>query len=203
MTNYRALVPGGFYSSNPHGADPVSIRDNNAGAVNGAGWERIYPGYVTEIETTAGNHTTVFETPEHGVAVWWELMRRYANGGARTIEQIIIKYGGEDQIEKYRVYLNVIVGWCGLPKSTVINLDDDVQLLRFAKAMFRYEAGKPTPLSDEQILFGFAFARYYAKTGKQLEYVAHIAAQTPPAAPAAPPAPRGFFAALLALFRRS
>jgi hypothetical protein len=27
------------------------------------------------VETTPGNKTTIFEAPEYGVAVWWELLR--------------------------------------------------------------------------------------------------------------------------------
>jgi hypothetical protein len=34
-----------------------------------------------------------------------------------------------------------------------------VNLTKFAKAMFRYEAGRETPLSDQQISVGFRMAR--------------------------------------------
>jgi hypothetical protein len=36
---------------------------------------------------------------------------------------------------------------------------DDVNLTKFAKAMFRYEAGRETPLSDQQISVGLARER--------------------------------------------
>ena len=92
---YRSLVPGGFYSSAPLDRTvPVSIRCNNPGAINGAAWEKKYPGYVDTVETTPGNRTTIFEAPEYGVAVWWELLRRYAVTGATTVGDIIHKYGG-------------------------------------------------------------------------------------------------------------
>lgn len=91
---YKSLVEGGFFSSDPFDRRvPVSIRCNNPGAVNGAAWEKTYPGYVDTVETTPGNKTTIFEAPEYGVAVWWELMRRYAKVGADTVGEIITKYG--------------------------------------------------------------------------------------------------------------
>jgi uncharacterized protein (TIGR02594 family) len=157
MANYRSLVPGGFYSSSPYDKSvPVSIRTNNPGAVNGASWERSEPGYVTTDETTPGNKTTIFETPEHGVAVWWKLLQKYRAAGAVTVEQIIHRYGGG---QDYAAYVDFVEEFSGLSRATKIMLNDDGVLLRFAKAMFRYEAGRPTPLLDAQILHGFALAR--------------------------------------------
>jgi uncharacterized protein (TIGR02594 family) len=158
--NYRSLVPGGFFSSPSDKSLPVSIRMNNPGAVNGAGWERTYPGYVETIETTPGNRTTIFETPENGVAVWWELMRKYHDAGATTVGAIINKYGGG---QDYSAYVKMVSQWSGYSASKTISLDDDAGLLPFAKAMFHYEAGRPTPLKDDQILYGFALARSIAK----------------------------------------
>jgi hypothetical protein len=89
-TSYRSLIPGGYFSSTPFDRSlPVSIRCNNPGAINGAAWERSYPGYVDTVETTPGNKTTIFEAPEFGVAVWWELLRRYAVANVTTIGGII------------------------------------------------------------------------------------------------------------------
>src|SRR5262245_12590965 len=70
---FHSLI-GGYYSSTPmdKSSGPVAIRMNNPGAINGAAWERAYPGYVSEVETTPGNRSTIFETPEHGVAAWYE-----------------------------------------------------------------------------------------------------------------------------------
>jgi uncharacterized protein (TIGR02594 family) len=152
-------VPGGFFCLGPTdktGA-PVSIRFNNPGAVNGASWERTYPGYVAEQETTPGNRSTIFETPEQGVAVWWDLMRRYRTSGIITVAGIINRYGGG---QDYSAYVKQVATWTGLAGDTEIKLyGDDVTLLKFAKAMFRYEAGRVPPWSDEQILFGFGFGR--------------------------------------------
>lgn len=150
-------MAGGYFSSNPEDRSiPVSIRMNNPGAVNGASWARQYPGYLTEIETTPGNRTTIFSAPEYGVAVWWELMKKYRAVGAKTVGEIIQRYGGG---QDYSSYIGQVVRWTTLEENEEINLEDDEQLLEFAKAMFRYEAGRVTPLKDEQIVAGFRFAR--------------------------------------------
>jgi Putative peptidoglycan binding domain len=149
---YRALVSGGYYSANPFDRTlPVSIRCNNPGAVNGAAWERQYPGYVDTVETTPGNKTTIFEAPEYGVAVWWELLRRYARRNVTTVGQIITAYGGG---QDYSAYVNFVARKTGFNARKKIALDDNVGLLSFGKAMFHYEAGRPTPLKDEQIDYG-------------------------------------------------
>jgi peptidoglycan hydrolase-like protein with peptidoglycan-binding domain len=154
---YRSLVPGGFYSSDPFDRSvPVSIRCNNPGAINGASWEKTYPGYVDTVETTPGNKTTIFEAPEYGVAVWWELLRRYAKAGVTTVGEIINRYGGG---QDYSTYVRFVTKQTGFTARKKVSLDDDAVLLAFGKAMFRYEAGRPTPLQDAQITFGLHLGR--------------------------------------------
>src|SRR5262249_52517827 len=154
---YHSLVKGGFYSSTPFDKSMrVSIRCNNPGAINGGPWEKTYPGYVSTVETTPGNKTTIFEAPEYGVAVWWELLRLYARKGVTTVGGIINKYGGG---QDYSHYIRFVTKQTGFAAGKKVPLDDDAVLLKFAKAMFRYEAGRPTPLRDEQILYGFRLGR--------------------------------------------
>lgn len=177
MANYRSLVIGGFFANPDIDKDlPVAIRFNNPGAVNGSAWERSYPGYVSEVETTTGNHSTIFETPEHGIAVWFELMRKYHDVGATTVEKIIRRYGGSNQ--DYSEYVEAVTNRTGFSPFKEIHLDGtpehEPELIKFAKAMFRQEAGTKwpnsnrqiIPWSDDQIKYGFAFAREYARTGK-------------------------------------
>jgi D-alanyl-D-alanine carboxypeptidase len=155
--NYRSLVPNGFFSFTPFDRTvPVSIRCNNPGAINGASWEKRYPGYVDTVETTPGNKTTIFEAPEYGVAVWWELLRRYAAVKVTTVGGIISRYGGG---QDYSNYIRFVERKTGLAEEHRIPLDDDETLLAFGKAMFQYEAGRPTPLSDKQIVFGLRLGR--------------------------------------------
>ena len=159
---YRALVTGGYYSANPFDrTSPVSIRCNNPGAVNGAAWEKQYPGYVDTIETTPGNKTTIFEAPEYGVAVWWELLRRYARKNISTIAQIITEYGGG---QDYSAYVNFVTRQTGFSARKKIALDDNAALMSFGKAMFQYEAGRPSPLKDEQIDYGIRLGQSKGST---------------------------------------
>lgn len=161
--SYRSLIPGGFYSSNPTDKSvPVSIRTNNPGAVNGAAWEKDMPGYLTSIKFDGKNDTTVFETPEHGVAVWYTLMQKYRDKGVVTVGDIIGRYGGG---QNYSPYANFVADRLGVGVTKEIPLvGDDALLLKFARAMFRYEAGREHPMTDAQILYGFGLARKGAVT---------------------------------------
>jgi len=189
---YRSLIPGGFYSSNPFDRSvPTSIRCNNPGAINGAQWEKNYPGYVDTVETTPGNKTTIFEAPEYGVAVWWELLRRYAAASVTTAGGIIDRYGGG---QDYSAYIRFVTSQTGYSARKKVPLDDDDVLLAFGKAMFRYEAGQATPLKDEQILYGFKLGRVKGSTkdaGQPPALAAYV--NTTPAeapAPSVPSRPR-------------
>lgn len=178
--NYRSLVPGGYFSSDwSNKSVPVSIRYNNPGAINGdPAWVKAWPGFVGTTETTKGNPTALFETPEQGVACWYELMRKYASGGHDTVHKIIVRYGGSAQTESYKRYAAKISEWTGLDEDHHVQLEgDDEVLLSFAKAMFRYEAGREIPWSDEQLLYGFNLAR------------GAVRAPTPPSVPVPSPAP--------------
>lgn len=187
--NYRTLVEGGFYSANPFDRSvPVSIRCNNPGAINGAAWEKSYPGYVDTVETTPGNKTTIFEAPEFGVAVWWELLRRYASNGVDTVGGIINRYGGG---QDYSGYVRFVASKTGFSAGKKVRLDDDDTLLAFGRAMFHYEAGRPTPLKNEQVLYGFRLGRNKGSEDRAGEAPSAPSDETrtapePPAPPVAP-----------------
>jgi hypothetical protein len=163
MPNYRSLI-GGFFSSTPmdKSTGSVTMRMNNPGAINGAPWEKTYPGYVDTIETTPGNRSTIFEAPEYGVGAWWDLLRRYKAGNASTVGGIINRYGGG---QDYSAYIQFVVKATGFTPDTPIDLNNDQQVLQFGRAMFRYEAGRAPPWSDDQILYGIRGGRAFASTG--------------------------------------
>ncbi|MDA9432177.1 hypothetical protein [Bradyrhizobium sp. CCBAU 51627] len=163
MPNYRSLV-GGFFSSTPMDktTGPVTIRMNNPGAINGAPWEKTYPGYVDTVETTPGNRSTIFEAPEFGIGAWWDLMRRYRAANVITVGGIINRYGGG---QDYSAYIQFVAKTTGFTPDTTIDLNDDQQVLTFGKAMFRYEAGRPLPWSDDQVLCGIRGGRQFASSG--------------------------------------
>ena len=69
-----------------------------------------------------------------------------------------MKYAGESDPAAPAVK-TYIAGWTGasggaLTATSKIRLDNNGDLLSLAHAMFRHEAGKPTPLLDSQIAFG-------------------------------------------------
>lgn len=158
---FGAMVAGGYFSSTPFDKNiPASIRTNNPGALNVAPWIKNAPGYVgdkiTSMSGAEANSTVIFSTPEYGVAAWFTLLQKYRAAGAITLGAIINRYGGG---QDYSSYVGEVAAWSGLSEQAEINLDDDAMLLVFGKAMFRYEAGRPSPLSDAQILYGFNLAR--------------------------------------------
>jgi len=176
-TEFCSMVAGGYFSSAPFDKSiPASIRTNNPGAINAAGWVKNAPGYVgdkvTSMSGTEANSTAIFSTPEYGVAAWFTLLQKYRAAGATTLSAIINRYGGG---QDYSSYVGEVAAWSGLGEQAEINLNDDAMLLPFGKAMFRYEAGRPSPLSDAQILYGFNLAR-----GPALAQAAIV----PPAPPA-------------------
>lgn len=162
MPNYRSLV-GGFFSDTKNASYPAAIRYNNPGAINGnAAWVKAYPGFVGTVTIGGGNPIAIMETPEQGVALWWQLLNNYRAAGAKTIKDIIWKYGGGQ--ENYTTYARTVAARVGVSEDYEIKPtgDDDV-LLKFFKEMARYEAGKPTPLSDAQIRYGFELGRQKGK----------------------------------------
>lgn len=162
--NFGSLVAGGYFSATPFDKSiPASIRTNNPGALNVAPWIKSAPGYigdrVTSMSGAEANSTAIFSAPEYGVSAWLTLLQKYRVAGATTVSAIINRYGGGGQ--DYSSYVSALATWTGLGEQTEILLDgDDETLLKFAKAMFRYEAGQPTPLLDAQILYGFNLARH-------------------------------------------
>jgi hypothetical protein len=161
--DFRALVAGGFFSANPFDHSvPRSIRTNNPGALNITPWQRTRPGFAGETEQDgSANHnvTTIYEAPEYGVGSWFFLLSdRYdfKKLGEFSLVQLAQRYAGQDSGNAVRDYID---GWTALSHgaltaSTVISLDSDLQLLTLAKAMFAFEAGRTSPLLDDQILFG-------------------------------------------------
>jgi hypothetical protein len=176
MTNYRSLVPGGFYSwpGDPKRgtkACPASVWSNNPGAVNGAQkgtlapikWVQEFPGFVKVEVIGGGNPIAIFETPEQGIALWLQLMIYYRQKGVVTLEGIINRYGGG---QDYSAYIRQVSKWTGFPTNKVIDLNNDAVVIPFFKAMKRYEAGIEAPWSDEQIAYGFNLVRKSQPTPK-------------------------------------
>jgi hypothetical protein len=159
---FESLVPGGFFSSDPEDLKvPRSIRTNNAGALDYSVWQKRRLGYVgvTQPDNSPNrNITTIYRTPEHGVAAWYYLISRLYNfpGGSFSLEDLARHYAGGNDPATIQDY---IVGWTrwldsSFPANGRIAVGDTKTMAALGKAMFSHEAGKATPLHDNQISFG-------------------------------------------------
>ncbi len=95
--------------------------------------------------------------------------------------------GGQD----YSGYIRFVTNKTGFSARKKVQLDDDDTLLAFGRAMFHYEAGRPTPLKNEQVLYGLRLGR---NKGSEDRAGAPPAApsnedRTPPEPPTPPVAP--------------
>jgi uncharacterized protein (TIGR02594 family) len=160
-TTFGALVPGGFFSAEPMNLGvPRSIRTNNPGALNFTPWQAARKGFVGKTQPDPSpqrNVTTIYRTPEHGVASWFHLLSikyGFAAAGSFAIRTLAQRYAGSggDPDKFVRAWVALSEGT--LTSTSVIDITDDTAMLRLARAMFRNEAGKPTPVDDDQILFG-------------------------------------------------
>ena len=165
---FRSLVSGGFYSHDP---DDMSVkravRTNNPGALNITGWQKMFPGYVGITPAdSAGNKTTIYLSPEHGVGAWFHLLAtRYGYGAAGSVRigELAKRYSGTTS-ESSAASKAYVAGWKrgsgnALDAGTVIDLGNDADVLKLAKAMFFHEIGSASPLKDEQIASGVKHER--------------------------------------------
>ncbi|MGH9675713.1 MAG: hypothetical protein ACRD36_01310 [Candidatus Acidiferrum sp.] len=143
-----------------------AIRTNNPGALNISGWQRKRAGYVGQSAADGvGNITTIYQTPEHGVAAWFFLLSDRCG------------FGASRHFDSYRWQRNMPVHMQAMRRSkptpmdgrngpmgvlrpnTEIHLASDDEMLVFAKAEFAYEAAAPSPVDGKQILYGFSIER--------------------------------------------
>jgi hypothetical protein len=158
---FGALVPKGFFSANPDNlATPRSIRTNNPGALNFSGWQRSRLGYVGITQPDSSpthNMTTIYRTPEHGVAAWYHMLAvLYFPGGSFTLQALAQRYAGANASrDAIQAYINGWTRWYDPPitPTTAISTTDTDAMIPLAKAMFSHEAGVVTPVQDNQIAF--------------------------------------------------
>jgi hypothetical protein len=164
---FGSLVPSGFFSSDPDNlAVPRSIRTNNPGALNFSPWQKSRLGYVGVTQPdNSPNHnvTTIYRTPEHGVAAWYHLIAVLYNftNGSFTLTELAGRYAGSNNAAAISGYLAGWNRWLNpaIPNTAGISVADSAAMSNLAKAMFSHEAGKATPVSDAQIRFGIDHER--------------------------------------------
>ena len=168
LSGFGSLVPGGFFSATPFDLSVArSIRTNNPGALNFSNWQQTRPGYVGRTQPDgSANHnvTTIYRTPEHGVASWYHLLSAVYGFGTLasfTLLQLAQRYSGQQAGSAVDAY---IAGWGAgsggaLKAGSSFAVGDDAQMLALAKAMFFNEIGAATPLHDDQIAYGVTHER--------------------------------------------
>ena len=121
---------------------------------------RGYVGITPPDNSSNRNRTTIYRTPEHGVAAWLILLSdRYGFGtaGSFSLEALAKKYAGSGASDAdIRAYTK---GWSNasggaLTPGSVFHLQSTDELLSLGKAMFTHEIGKDSPVSEAQIRFG-------------------------------------------------
>jgi peptidoglycan hydrolase-like protein with peptidoglycan-binding domain len=164
-----AVGTGYFFSSWPNASrDPANcltaraLRTNNPGALNISKWQKNLNGYVGKtLADSAGNETTIYQTPENGIAAWGILVRIvYFKGSKDKVTKIVDKYRGGNPRKPYlEGYKRFSDG--ELIEDFEVNLYDNAILTKVAVASFSHEFGSWYPLMDEQLLAGLALSDVY------------------------------------------
>ncbi len=139
----------------------VPVRTNNPGALNFTSWQASRPGFIgkTEADGSADkNVTSIYRTPEHGIGSWFYLLSKIYGFGASgpfTITHLAQRYAGISSGPAVDAY---VTGWTHASGDTLtatktIDLAVDDQVVSLARAMFGHEAGGPTPIHGDQVLF--------------------------------------------------
>lgn len=158
---FGSLIAGGFFSADPDDLNiHRSIRTNNPGALNFSPWQRSRLGYtgITQPDNSPDqNVTTIYRTPEHGVAAWyhWLAVRNSFPGGSFSLNDLAGRRAGAGSAA---AIAGLITGWNRwlnppLAPDTQQSVADTNTMAAVAKAMFSHEAGVATPVRDDQIIF--------------------------------------------------
>lgn len=158
---FGSLQNAGWFSAAPDDTSVNrAIRTNNPGALNLTTWQRKRPGYVGHTEPdSAGNITTIYQTPESGIAAWYHLVSEiYGFGelGQFDLTSLARRYAGRNASERaVKAYTDGWARWSGgvLDASSVVHLSSNPEMLQFATALFAHEAASQTPLHDDQIIY--------------------------------------------------
>jgi hypothetical protein len=167
-SDYRSLTPDGFFSASPFDLSKKrSIRTNNPGALNITKWQRHFKGFAGETRPDgAGNVTTIYFTPEHGIAAWHHLLTHiygFGAGGSLTILQLARRYAGVPT-DDHQAVKSYVAGWRKwsdkkLTAASKLQLSSDDDMVLLAHSMFGHEAGQAPPWHDDQVVNALALKR--------------------------------------------
>ncbi len=140
---------------------PVSIRNNNMGAVSIVGdiegsWAARQPGFVgtTPRPANEGGYYAKYATPEHGVAAASRLLERYGQQGVNTPLAIVSKWSTDRSA--YNSYAGTLVRYLkeagfNVGANTVLDLSDPNVRLAILKAKSHHEAGAGMPVYADAV----------------------------------------------------
>ncbi|MEP2703458.1 MAG: penicillin-insensitive murein endopeptidase [Roseibium sp.] len=187
---FTSGVPEGYYSYRPERyvsgklITRRAIRTNNPGAINIATWQKSMPGYVGETlpdSSSSKNRTTIYTSPQYGVAAWYFLLvvryeRAYelisgGTGYSINLKRLAKAYGlGKPNVPDQKLtakelaFVNTyLVGWpkwskivgdFELFKNSEINFRSKNEMTSLALSMFSHEAGFHFPLLKEEVTKG-------------------------------------------------
>lgn len=130
---------------------PVSIRNNNMGAISITGdiassWAAKQPGFVGVSKRPAneGGYYAAFSTPEAGVAAASKLLQQYGESGTNTASKIVRKWSADKSA--HNAYANTLVKFLNeagyeVDSTTQLDLNDPNVRLAILKAKSSHESG--------------------------------------------------------------
>lgn len=140
---------------------PVSIRNNNMGAVSIVGdiegsWAARQPGFVGTSPRPAneGGYYAKYATPEHGVAAASRLLERYGQQGVNTPLAIVSKWSADRRA--HNSYAGTLVRYLkeagfNVGSRTTLDLSDPNVRLAILKAKSHHEAGAGMPVYADAV----------------------------------------------------
>lgn len=140
---------------------PVSIRNNNMGAVSIPGsiknsWAARQPGFigVTKRPKNEGGYYAKYATPEHGVAASSKLLEQYGASGIDTPTAIVERWSTDKSAHKaYADTLTKYVNDAGFEagRYTRLNLSDANVRIAVLKAKSAHESGVGEPVYKDEV----------------------------------------------------
>ncbi len=140
---------------------PVSIRNNNMGAVSITGdidssWAAKQPGFVgtTKRPKAEGGYYAKFATPEHGVAAASKLLEQFGRKGINTPEAIVTKWSTDTNAHAtYARTLAKHLNAAGIEAGvdTPLDLSDPKVRIAVLKAKSAHESGAGVPIYAEAV----------------------------------------------------
>lgn len=131
---------------------PASIRNNNAGAMWPASWQKKFGGeFGQNLNDGKGNKIAKFPTPVHGAAATMYLLgSNRLMYSKKTLKDAIAKWSNASG-SNLTAYVNAFTkAGFGADEKMADIMADEGRAIAFTKVMSRFEAGQDYPLNNDQ-----------------------------------------------------